>query len=289
MSEQRHKDSDVPFELPKEEEEDVLSSIGEDASEPVITSSIEFPEGESWTTTSGGVATGSGPHAAAHRTEPSGRPAELGFQGPGIREAVTVTGPIFQIGRSHGDLVLDDRFLSPFHCQLRRMNDSYRIEDLGSINGVYLRIADELALEDRDEIITGSQRLIFRTTLDAPAGPSAPNASSVPILGAALPSNSARVITMLSGGLIAGIFPVRDGLRIGRENADITAPNDPDLSRHHAEIVRRDDGRYVIRDKKSTFGTFVRIHDPVELLDGDCFVIGRTRVSVRYPGSNQAT
>ncbi len=277
-----HKENQVPFEIPSEEEE-VISSLAEESSEPVITSSIEFPEGASWTTTSGGVATGSGPHTAAPSSASAPSVvAELGFQGPGIKGVATVDHEVFQIGRSHGHHTLDDRFLSPYHCQLRRHGNSYRLEDLGSANGVYLRIADELALEDHDEIICGSQRLLFRTTWDAPPSGSGPHAANAPALGAALPTEAARVILYLAGGLIGGIYLIGDELSIGRDSTDIFAPNDPDLSRQHAQIVRRDDG-YLIRDMQSTFGTFVRIHDPVELIDGDCFVVGRTRVSVRYP------
>lgn len=280
MSETDQKESDVPFDLPQEEEE-VISSLAEESSEPVITSSIEFPTGGSWTTTSGGSASGSGPHASADGGPGQGPVAELGFQGPGFKEVAVVDGDIFQIGRLNGDQVVDDRFLSPFHCQLRRVGNTFVLEDLGSVNGVYLRIADQLELEDHDEILTGSQRLLFRTTWDPPAGQIGPHATNVPILGAALPSEAARVIVYLSGGLVGATFPVGDELTIGRANADICAPNDPDLSRIHARIVKKGDG-YAIRDEESTYGTFVRIHDPVELIDGDCFVVGRTRVSVRY-------
>jgi pSer/pThr/pTyr-binding forkhead associated (FHA) protein len=275
------RDSDVPFEIPDEDDE-LMSSLDEESSEPVITSSIEFPEGASWTTTSGGSASGSGPHGAISADDVETVVAELAFQGPGVKEVSTVDTAVFQIGRTNGDRVIDDRFLNPYHCQLRRDRGTYLLEDLGSANGVYLRIADELLLEDFDEFICGTQRFVFRTTWDAPTGAHGPHVASVPALGAAMPTDAARVLVYLAGGLVGGIYPVGDSLEIGRDSDDMSISSDPDLSRQHAQIVRTDDG-YLLRDLQSTFGTFVRIHDPVELIDGDCFVIGRTRVSVRYP------
>jgi len=45
--------------------------------------------------------------------------------------------------------------------------------------------------------------------------------------------------------------------RIGRKSESDLRPSGVDVSREHAEILRRDDGKYVLKDCGSRFGTFV--------------------------------
>lgn len=62
-------------------------------------------------------------------------------------------------------------------------------------------------------------------------------------------------------------------LSIGRDGADVTIAEDQFLSARHAEVTEAD-GRFVLRDLRSTNGTYVRIRGEVELRPGDCLMIG---------------
>jgi predicted component of type VI protein secretion system len=60
--------------------------------------------------------------------------------------------------------------------------------------------------------------------------------------------------------------------------------DDPELSRHHAEIVRAPNGEFTIKDLASTNGTFVngtRLNTPAVLTVGDEIKVGDTTLVVR--------
>jgi DNA-binding response OmpR family regulator len=64
--------------------------------------------------------------------------------------------PVTEIGRwDDNDVVIDDRWVSRYHAQVRREGDTYVVQDLGSKNGTLVngrRIAGPLNLSDGDEI-----------------------------------------------------------------------------------------------------------------------------------------
>jgi pSer/pThr/pTyr-binding forkhead associated (FHA) protein len=199
----------------------------------------------------------------------------------GVDARVDVTGERFLIGRENCDLNMDDRFVSKWHAQLLQRDGALLLQDMGSVNGVYLRIADELALEDKDQILMGRQRLEFRTSWDR----SEPDGTTefVDTLGAPDFESPIRIIRYLEGDRVAEVLPVDNELIVGRRHGDIVCVEDPLLSAEHAEIVKHGDD-YFLCDLDSDIGTFIRVHNAVELVDGDCFMIGRTRFFLRYAG-----
>lgn len=75
----------------------------------------------------------------------------------------------------------------------------------------------------------------------------------------------------------------RDKITIGRDVTNDVIISDPEISRHHARLVRTANG-YAIEDLRSTNGTFVnrqRISSPHQLYDGDVIGLGET-VTLTY-------
>lgn len=184
------------------------------------------------------------------------------------------------IGRENCDLELQDRFVERWHAQLFRRDATLLLQDLESTNGVYLRIADDLALEDGDQIALGEQRFEFRTTWDTPQRGN--TRGDVEAAGAPWTGPPARLIRYVEGNQIGGVYPLGRQLVIGSQQGDICLPEDPRLSSTHA-LIHIDADRYVLRDLDSDFGTFIRIADAVELIDGDCFLVGRTKIRLTFP------
>ena len=78
---------------------------------------------------------------------------------------------------------------------------------------------------------------------------------------------------------------VDERLVIGRDSdGPGRLADDPELSRHHAEIVRAPNGEFTIKDLSSTNGTFVngtRLNTPAVLTAGDEIKVGSTKLVVR--------
>lgn len=75
----------------------------------------------------------------------------------------------------------------------------------------------------------------------------------------------------------------RDKITIGRDVTNDIIISDPEISRHHARLVRTANG-YAIEDLRSTNGTFVnrqRISSPHQLYDADVLGLGET-VTLTY-------
>ncbi len=293
----------VPFALPDDEDDDVFTSVDiprretapEADAEPSPPPGVKFNTGPNPAVRAPGPSKqpgGSASTAQPTQRRPTGSTPAIQLPQPSltveaadisVARTVDVNKPTYLIGRDGADLVLPDEYVSDFHAQLRAQGDVVVLEDLGSENGVYLRIADEMKLEDHDEIVTGHQRFIFRKSWDPPpAPPTSPFGRRAPVLGGERPGDAARLIQVYHGGTIGGMWRIATSLMIGKQNADVCEPDDPWLSPSHAIIERRGSDFY-IKDTNSQFGTFIRLLESVELIDGDYFVVGRTRIKITYP------
>ncbi len=69
------------------------------------------------------------------------------------------------IGREGADLVfLDDCYLNPHHCRVELVDGQFRVTDLGSMNGTYVRVAGEKELTHGDYIFVGQSLLRVEIT-----------------------------------------------------------------------------------------------------------------------------
>lgn len=290
----------MPFfiEVDEDEDEDVFSSVGAH-SDPMMTSLSPASQPSAPPSSAGGIAGISATGAKASvsgafssvKMRQSAEPlrARMALLAPDhqiIRE-LEIHGSRFLIGGVGCDLSLEDPFISKWHAQIYASNTgSLMLEDLDSDNGVYLRIADEFVLEDNDEFLLGEQRFVFRQRSPAPLLFEAPHAqgkNTTRQLGGPAPKAFPHLIHLLEDGHIGGLYPMPDMLNIGQSRGELTCPSDMYMSPLHAFIERRHD-KYYIHDAGSEFGTYVRVHGPIELLQGDCFVLGRTRLTMLRVG-----
>ncbi|MCI0653808.1 MAG: TIR domain-containing protein [Methylococcaceae bacterium] len=106
---------------------------------------------------------GQSPFPPATYQFPEAIQAGLELEIVGDNGHVTSSVPIGQalsIGRTRGDAVIPDPGLSDIHCRLVPAKNGLTVEDLGSQNGVYIRIDEEVELNDQDRISIGT--LLFR-------------------------------------------------------------------------------------------------------------------------------
>ncbi len=167
--------------------------------------------------------------------------ADDGLQATQALQAVTV-GPAqatpITIGREADcDIVLDAPQISRRHCKLTPTHSGWKIEDLGSANGTYVNDrftrVDEAFATDDDVLFLGSYRFPVsrvREFIDT-------DRESVHAGQVGLPMDQ-PVVT------------------IGRGPENDVVLDAPQVSRHHARIVRGDEGVF-LEDLGSANGTFV--------------------------------
>jgi pSer/pThr/pTyr-binding forkhead associated (FHA) protein len=182
------------------------------------------------------------------------------------------------LGSREGDIVLkDDPYLSARHARIERRGDSFVLIDLGSVNGIYLRLRDPENLVDGDMILIGQQVLRFEIPSEAERQVGPATQHGVMVFGTPEQPRLARLIQYTTEGLWRDVYHLhRNETVFGREAADLTFSDDPFLSRRHAAIVvHPHERRFVLRDLGSSNGTALRCRTEHVLVSGDQFRLGR--------------
>jgi len=173
-------------------------------------------------------------------------------------------------GRTGGEVLLpDDAAVSPRQAAFTLRDGRVHLEDLGSVNGTFLRLRAPRALALGDEIRIGRQHL----RLEPLPREGTPGTDVTP-WGSPDPGYRVRLAQLLEGGGVGEIFPLRTGENlVGRESGDLTFPADRYVSGRHARIDVGEGG-VTLTDLGSSNGTFVKIGAAVELHPGDQVLVG---------------
>jgi pSer/pThr/pTyr-binding forkhead associated (FHA) protein len=215
--------------------------------------------------------------------------ARDGGEGPSYGVADTT-----DIGRTEGNIVIaDDRYVSPRHARLALRGGAYHLRDLGSTNGIFLRIPfsgagapdanPEQTLGDQELFLVGQQVLRFEVVKHAEEGFGVASDNGTLLFGTPAAPRYARLSQRTVEGVVRDVFHVRKAETVmGRESGDIVFTDDPFLSRRHAVLrVHGATGgskgprRFTLADLGSSNGTFLQIREEVRLRSGDHFRIGQ--------------
>lgn len=180
------------------------------------------------------------------------------------------------LGRSQGDMRFDgDEYLSTPHARFSTYGEQLVVEDLGSLNGIFVRIQRSAEIEHGSLFLVGEQLLRIDTR---PIPEFGPNANGTYFYGSPRPEGSFRVTQCLAGGGegYSCSAALGDRLTIGRDDNDFDFPEDRFISGHHARVDRNvDDGTLTLYDLNSRNGTFLRIDGRQVLQHGDYLFIGQ--------------
>jgi len=212
----------------------------------------------------------------------------------GSEGASFVLGESADVGRSEGDIVIaDDRYVSPRHARVALRGGAYFLRDLGSTNGVFVRIpfvgklgeetVPEQPLADQELFLVGQQVLRFEVVKHADEGFGVASENGTLLFGTPAAPRYARITQRTVEGVVRDVFHVRKAeMVIGRESGDIVFTDDPFLSRRHAvlrvhgiDAASPSGPTFGLADLGSSNGTFLKIRDEVRLQRGTHFRIGQ--------------
>lgn len=168
------------------------------------------------------------------------------------------------------------------HLKLSYDGPRLKAEDLGSLNGTYVRITGPVELQDGMRFRVGSQVIEFHTREPVEPAPSERGPDGEEFISHDLAPLAA--LALIRPDNRPGIwFPIlKSGItRIGSDEnrADLTLTRAEWVSRQHAQI-RHEGGHFTLEDTNSRNGTFVQIRGVTYLNPGDVLIVGRVMLRV---------
>jgi pSer/pThr/pTyr-binding forkhead associated (FHA) protein len=174
------------------------------------------------------------------------------------------------IGRGQGQLFDSDAYLSPRHGEFLVGPQGVSIKDLRSLNGIFLKITQEEALESGDIFRIGQELLRFEI-ISTPQ----PLEDGTEVMGTPNPGFWGRLSVVVGRDVDGSAFPLfGDAIVLGRERGDVLFPEDGYVSGSHARIAINE-GQVYLSDLGSSNGTFLRIRAERRLPAGSFVLMGQ--------------
>lgn len=175
-----------------------------------------------------------------------------------------------QLGRNHGAIFASDGYLSPTHAELSIGPQGATIRDLGSLNGVFIKMRDEEEIVPGQVIRIGQELLRFDIVPPAEPGP-----DGTEVMGSPNPGYWGKLSAVIGRGVDGAVYPLlSEQTSIGRERGDINFPHDGYVSGLHAKLSLRG-GRVYLQDLGSSNGTFLRVHGERRLTNETFLLLGQ--------------
>jgi len=177
----------------------------------------------------------------------------------------------------------DDPFVSPVHCTFSFRQGVLGINDNGSLNGSYFRIADERVLETGDFLRIGGQLFRYEDLSGVNTQLPRPEGDDARIWGSPNPGAFGRLLQILEDGKTGQIRLLTGEIcNLGREQGELIFPQDGFISGRHCSFLKIGTETR-LRDLGSSNGTYIRIRQSRSLNSGDFLLIGNQmlRVDIR--------
>jgi pSer/pThr/pTyr-binding forkhead associated (FHA) protein len=174
------------------------------------------------------------------------------------------------VGRGQGPLFDGDAYLSPRHAVLTPTAHGLEVQDLGSLNGVFLKITQEEELQHGDVFRVGQELIRFEAIRDPE-----PTEDGTEVMGSPNPGFWGRLVVLCSPEIETAAYPLRSPeALLGRERGDVVFRDDGYVSASHARVMARE-GRVFLADLGSSNGTFLRLRQSRVLPTASYLLIGQ--------------
>ena len=188
------------------------------------------------------------------------------------------------VGRSSEIAFAADTSLDPEHLVLGCEGGHVDIVEVPGEGGAFRRIRAPASVASGDLVFAGEQYLVLRVGEHAPRE-SVDSSQGVPeeTFGTPLPPPHLHVTQLLGRGLPGRVASTdKTSLSIGRENSDLSFPQDRFMSGRHVRVENQD-GEIQVTDVGSLNGTFARVTEvPLRLSAGDEIMIGAVLFRVDF-------
>ncbi len=190
-------------------------------------------------------------------------------------EAHALTGDAADVGRTEGALTFpDDPYLAQRHARFVAQGGTVRVRPIDTVNGVYLRVRGGVDLAPGDQILIGKEVLRYEPLAIEERDPPSLVEHGVRLFGSAQREAWGRLRQITGAGTARDVWHlVRPELVLGREEGDVTFPDDEYMSRRHA-AVKRNGQKARLEDLGSSNGTFIRLRGEHALTSGDVLRLG---------------
>ncbi|PIW01672.1 MAG: hypothetical protein COW42_04200 [Deltaproteobacteria bacterium CG17_big_fil_post_rev_8_21_14_2_50_63_7] len=191
-------------------------------------------------------------------------------------EAIALVGGDNLFGRETGSAVLEgDEYLSPHHVRVYCDEEGALVEDVGSVNGTFLRLGNEsCVLEHNDQIRVGQELLRYSALNDRL--PIVVSTDDTKVLGSPKESCWGTLHRVVGPNIETNVYLLSgDKQLIGREVGNIVFRDDGFVSGTHAQLTASSAGTAQIRDLDSSNGTYIRLREPYRAQDGDFLLLGQ--------------
>ncbi len=174
------------------------------------------------------------------------------------------------IGRDHGAIFESDGYLSPTHGALIVEGNEAILRDLGSLNGVFVRMTTEEEIQP-GQILRLGQELLRFDLIEPPA----PLEDGTEIMGSPNPGFWGKITIIIGKDVNGSVYPLLgESITIGRERGDINFPDDGYVSGLHARLSLKS-GKVVVNDLGSSNGTFVKVSGERRIPDESFVLLGQ--------------
>lgn len=183
------------------------------------------------------------------------------------------------LGRGDADLRFGDMFLSQKHARVELRDGYVYVQDLGSLNGVFVRIRESCLLHNNAIFRAGDHYFLYEVFEDSMfSGDFQTQFYASPRRGSLF-----RLVEILAGGFRGrAICGGSAGLVVGSRDGDWIFSEDLYLSPRHFGVVWSEQGAVLV-DKGSRNGVYLRINTETALQHGDMFFVGAELLSVNNP------
>ncbi len=179
-----------------------------------------------------------------------------------------------RVGRTTDPLFQTDPYMSPQHATFTVQGTTVTVQDEGSLNGVYLRVAkqDPIEIKHGDVFRVGQEILRFERYNAV-----TPEADGTERQGAQIDGLVGRISLLVGRETTGNAFPIPvTGLFLGRERGDILFPEDGYVSGLHGQLIwDQATSKLTLTDLNSSNGTYIRLRAPRALQHGDLLLMGQ--------------